>query len=200
MKAKKAAVSNKRGREYFVKYSMIISLFISIVRMIPENKRIRMLEKSRYKSGKYGLLLRYILIKTLCKECGTNVSVDDSVWLYNLNNISIGNNVSINPMTYIQGRGGIKIGNDVSIGHHVTIMSSDHIYDDLETPIKDQGIQVKEVVIENGVWVGAKASILMGVHIGQGAIIAAGAVVTHDVESFAIVGGVPAKLIRSRKA
>lgn len=199
MKAEKMVISNKRGREYFAKYSKIIFLLVSIARIFSEKKRIKMLEKARYKSGKRGLLIRYVLAKTLCKECGMNVAIDESCWLLNPGMISIGNNVSINPMCYIQGWGGIKIGNDVSIGHHVTIMSADHIFDDLNIPIKDQGVQFKEVVVEDGVWVGAKATILMGVRIGRGAIIAAGAVVTHDVDSFAIVGGVPARLIRSRK-
>ena len=198
MKTEKLVISNKRGREYFVKYSKIIFLLVAITRLFSEKKRIKMLENARYKSGKRGLLIRYVLAKTLCKECGMNVSLAECCWFLNPGMISVGNNVSINPMCYIQGCGGIKIGNDVSIGHHVTIMSADHIYDDLDIPIKDQGCQFKEVVIEDGVWIGAKATILMGVRIGQGAIIAAGAVVTHDVDSFTIVGGVPARMIRSR--
>lgn len=199
MKAEKLVLSNTRGREYFAKYSKIILMLVWITRIFSEKKRIKMLEKARYKSGKWGLLIRYVLAKTLCKECGMNVSIHESCWFLNPGMICVGNNVSINPMCYIQGCGGIRIGNDVSIGHHVTIMSADHIYDDLNIPIKDQGIQFKEVVIDDGAWIGAKATILMGVRIGQGAIVAAGAVVTRDVDSFTIVGGIPARLIRRRK-
>lgn len=101
----------------------------------------------------------------------------------------------------------LYIGNYCSIGPYVQfILSADHFTRNLSTyPFKAKyGIQKKEgmskgdIVIEDDVWIGTNAIILSGVHIGQGAIVAAGAVVNKDVEPYAIVGGVPAKMISYR--
>ena len=69
----------------------------------------------------------------------------------------------------------------------------------LEKPMRTQGVTVKDVTIGNDVWIGARVTILAGVTIGDGAVIGAGAVVTKDVPPYAVVGGVPAKIIRFRK-
>ena len=114
-------------------------------------------------------------------------------------NVKIGKHVFINHGLTIMARGGIEIEDDVSIAHGVTILSVNHIYSDLNTPIKDQGIKCKETKIKSNVWIGAKASVLAGVTVGSGSVIAAGAVVTKDVDEFCVVGGVPAKIIKDRK-
>jgi len=76
---------------------------------------------------------------------------------------------------------------------------SNHNFDDLEMPINQQGETKKGISIADNVWIGAGCRILDGVKIGTGAIVASGAVVNKDVPDYAIVGGVPAKLIRMRK-
>ncbi|MDZ4177762.1 MAG: acyltransferase [Coriobacteriia bacterium] len=101
-------------------------------------------------------------------------------------------------MSYIEAGGGVRIGNDVSIAHGTSILSTSHQYRHEAVPIKDQGIECLETVVESGAWIGAKASILMGRTIGSGAIVGAGAVVTRDVQPGAIVGGVPAVQIGER--
>ena len=106
----------------------------------------------------------------------------------------------MNEWVYLSGFGGLAIGNHVRIGHRVSIITSDHVYSDISTPIFRQGLIAASVVIEDDVWIGCNATILKGVRIGRGAIIAAGAVVTKDVPPFAIVGGVPASTISSRVA
>lgn len=88
----------------------------------------------------------------------------------------------------------MKIGNGVRISHRVTILSSDHVYINKEIQIHKQGLVSKETIIGDGVWIGCNACILKGVHIGNGSIIAAGAVVTKDVEPNTIVGAVPARV------
>jgi acetyltransferase-like isoleucine patch superfamily enzyme len=92
----------------------------------------------------------------------------------------------------------IDIGSDVLIADAVTIRDTDHVFTRIDVPINSQGIDVRPVVIEDDVWIGHGATILKGVRIGRGAIIAAGAVVTSDVASFSIAGGVPARLIGRR--
>ena len=107
-------------------------------------------------------------------------------------NISFGENVFVNANVHMQDQGGIQIGNNVLIGHQVVIATLDH---DLDP--KQRGVlHPAPVVIEDDVWIGANATITKGVTIGQGAVIAAGSVVTKDVPPMTIVGGVPAKVIK----
>jgi acetyltransferase-like isoleucine patch superfamily enzyme len=112
--------------------------------------------------------------------------------------IRIGQDVTLNEWVYLGGFGGLTIGSHVRIGHRTSIITSDHVYDDLTLPIHEQGLIHAEVVIEDNVWIGCNVTVLKGVRIGAGAIVAAGAVVTRDVPAGAIFGGVPAKQIGMR--
>ena len=148
--------------------------------------------------GYKGLAIRYALLKTLAKKCGDNVSIHPDVYLFSVSRLSLGDNVSIHPMCYIDATGGIDIGNDVSIAHATTILSTTHIFKDVDVPIKDQSCITQKTVIEDNVWVGAKATIMCGKTIHTGSIIAAGAVVTHDVPRYTVVAGTPARVIKER--
>lgn len=188
----------KRGRYLFDKVKPTLSFLSKCLCILPYSMRYKLFEHYRMTKGIKGIALRYILLKTLCKACGNNVAIESSVYLLNPARLSLGNNVSINPMCYIEAAGEISIGNDVSIAHGVTVMSTSHQYTNLEIPIKDQGISYEKVVIGSNVWIGAKATILSGTTIRSGVIVGANAVVTKDVPENTIVGGVPARLIKSR--
>jgi acetyltransferase-like isoleucine patch superfamily enzyme len=108
---------------------------------------------------------------------------------------AIGSNSVINGKCRIDNKSSITIGDNVSISQEVMILSSDH---DPDSPVFAS--RDLPVIIEDYVFIGSRATILPGVTIGKGAVIAAGAVVTKNVEPFAIVGGVPAQFIRTRKA
>jgi len=112
--------------------------------------------------------------------------------------IKIGKNCSINPYTVLYGHGGLTIGNNVLIAGQCLIIPANHNFNNPDIPINRQGETRKGVVIEDNVWLGAGVKILDGVTIGYGAIVAAGAVVSKDVEPNTIVGGVPAKKIKDR--
>ena len=84
-------------------------------------------------------------------------------------------------------------------GPRVNVFSENHIFDRLDTPIKNQGVKKENTIIGNNVWIGANASIMAGVKVGNGCVIAAGSVVTKDIPDFSVVGGVPAKIIKNRK-
>ncbi|MBC8312926.1 MAG: acyltransferase [Candidatus Cloacimonetes bacterium] len=118
--------------------------------------------------------------------------------IYNPQNLSIGHNVAINDNFWVNAIGKVEIGNNVLIGPSVIIHSANHNYARVDIPIREQGHTIEKVIIEDDVWIGARAIILPGVTIGKGAIIAAGAVVNKDVGSYTIVGGVPAKIIKRR--
>jgi acetyltransferase-like isoleucine patch superfamily enzyme len=111
--------------------------------------------------------------------------------------ISIGKNSLIGEHNVIRGQGGVTIGDRVYTSPFVQIVSVNHVFDDPTVPFVDQGITAEGIVIEDGVWIGSGVVITDGVRIGKGAVIAGGAVVTKNVEPHTIVGGVPAKVIRT---
>ncbi len=114
--------------------------------------------------------------------------------------IEIGNFSTINNFVIIDGYGkGVSIGKGVRIAAHTMIISSNHIFESTNQFIYEQGLSSKGIRIEDDVWIGSGCKILDGVHIKKGAIIAAGAVVTKNVEPYEVVGGVPAKHIKFRK-
>lgn len=93
----------------------------------------------------------------------------------------------------------LVMGDYVLMGPEVVIYSSMHAYDNLEIPIMMQGAkEIQPVTIGDDVWIGLRAVIMPGVKIGNHVIIGSGAIVTHDVPDYAVVGGVPAKIIHFR--
>ncbi|HEY7985617.1 MAG TPA: acyltransferase [Methylophilaceae bacterium] len=95
--------------------------------------------------------------------------------------------------------GEIRIGDHVMIGPNTVIRSSGHRYDRPDIPMVEQGHKPGKITIGDDVWIAANVVILPDVKIGSHAVVAAGAVVTHDVPEYAIVAGIPAKVIRNRK-
>jgi acetyltransferase-like isoleucine patch superfamily enzyme len=94
----------------------------------------------------------------------------------------------------------VSIGEQCILADRVMLIDFDHNVAEVERPIRVQGIYKRDVRVGNNVWIGFAAQILRGVTIGDNAIIGAGAVVTRDVPPNAVVGGVPARLIRMREA
>jgi len=86
----------------------------------------------------------------------------------------------------------------VIIGPQNIIVDSDHIYQDINTPIIKQGYNAKRVLIEDDVWVSSHCSVIKGVVIGRGSVIGAGAVVNKDVPPYSVACGVPIKVIKKR--
>ena len=99
----------------------------------------------------------------------------------------------------MRGQGGIRIGDGVYTGPMVQILAVNHIYDNPNIPIREQGITAQGIVIEDDVWIGASAVILDGVTIGRGSVIGAGAVVTQDIPPYSLAVGSPAKPIKDRR-
>ena len=137
---------------------------------------------------------RLLSCKLLLKKCGKNVDIGRFVKLNP--RVEIGDNSGLGDKTYLQGE--IKIGKDVMIGPEVMFIATNHKIDRLDIPMNKQGDINKKIEVGNNIWIGARAIILAGVHIEDGAVIAAGAVVTKNVKKNTIVGGVPAVLIRKR--
>lgn len=138
--------------------------------------------------------IRAFLVKRFICSCGINLNVETGVLLSPY--ISIGDNCLIGENCQI--RRNVILGDDVLLAQNVSLISFKHNYDRVDMPIRLQGESFGSIQIGNDVWVGINAVILPDVKIGDHAIVAAGAVVTKDVPDWAIVGGVPAKLIRYR--
>lgn len=116
-------------------------------------------------------------------------------------NFSVGKKVFINFGTkfLISPEAPISIGDYVMIGPRCLIVNSNYQLNDWSKPMSEKPTKkVLPIIIENDVWIGANSKILAGVKIGQGAVVAAGSVVNKDVPEYAVVGGVPAKVIKYR--
>jgi maltose O-acetyltransferase len=127
-------------------------------------------------------------------KIGKGTTIHSGATLYETKNISIGDDAIIGEKAVLDGRARLQIGNHVDIASEVMIYNSQH-------DINDENFKAVygDVVIDDYVFIGPRAIVLPGVKIGQGAVIAAGAVVTKDVPPYAIVAGVPAKVIGERK-
>lgn len=112
--------------------------------------------------------------------------------------IELGKSNSVNPYCVLYGHGGLKTGSYVRIAAHTVIIPANHIYDDSAVPIAKQGLTLQGIEMGNDIWVGAGCRILDGVTVADGAILAAGSVVNKSVGRGAIMGGVPAKVLKYR--
>lgn len=130
------------------------------------------------------------------RRLGLKIGRDTSIAMHCFvtgNRITIGDNTVINRFTYLDGRAPLYIGNNVNISHYALIQTLTH------DPQNPQFITLeKPVAIMDHAWIGARAIIMPGVTVGEGAVVAAGAVVSRDVEPYTIVGGVPARRIGRR--
>jgi acetyltransferase-like isoleucine patch superfamily enzyme len=111
--------------------------------------------------------------------------------------LKMGNNSAVGQFTEFGAAGGIEIGNDVIMGSYVSFHSENHNFSDTSKLIREQGVTSKGIVIGNNVWVGAKVAFLDGCIVGNNSVIAAGAVVNGVYPDNSILGGVPAKIIKT---
>ncbi len=122
---------------------------------------------------------------------------ESNIYIGNGNNVSIGANSHINENVFIQGA---KIGSYVMIAPNVSILTKGHVFKNLHVPMIVQGETIEKIpVIDDNVWIGRNVVIMPGIHVGKGSIIGAGAVVTKNVVANSIMGGIPAKVIKTRK-
>lgn len=189
----------RRGRDAFRRHRWLMRGISDVLRLLPLGIRIAFYDGARMWRGLAGIAVRYCLLRATARTVGENVSIGPGVYLLGVEQLSVGDNVSIHPMSYVDATGGLVIGSDVSIAHGVTILSTTHRFDDTGTPIKDQGVECRQTLIEDDVWIGAKATILAGNRVSSGVVVGAGAVVTRDVPTLQVVAGVPAVTISSRK-
>lgn len=142
--------------------------------------------------------LHLFLARDASLRIGANCVLDRGTTIECRGILHIGDRVILGHHCTLGVRESITIGDDTMLAEMVSIRDHDHRFDDLNVPIREQGMVCAPITIGRDVWIGAKATIVKGVSIGDGAIVGANAVVTRDVPANAIVAGVPARLIRMR--
>ena len=213
---------NKSGKDYNIDIDIPNGLFIHIL-----IKRVFMLLRGIIFLGKKVYLgKRSVLLNKNNFQFGKNVTIENDTILdgysknkivlgngvkigsfSNLNTTShmskygiglrMGNNSAIGDYTHFGAAGGIVIGNDVIMGSYISFHSENHNFSDTSKLIREQGVTNKGIVLGNNIWVGAKATFLDGCVVGNNCVIAAGAVVNGVFPDNVVIGGVPAKILKS---
>lgn len=149
----------------------------------------------RYKSINY---FKKKFLELMGAKIGKGVVIYPGVWIAPGRNLIVGDDVDLAKDVLITTSGGVYIGDRTLIGYRTQIISADHEIPSIGEPFPISGDKLAKVTIHQDVWIGANCVITPGVTIGEGAVVAAGAVVTKDVKANSIVGGVPAKFIKMR--
>jgi acetyltransferase-like isoleucine patch superfamily enzyme len=166
-----------------------------------------LLRHSRYLYVGRGVTIgNYVVIDALSRDgihIGDSVSIGDFTTIKATGVISdlgvgleMGDNANLGQYCFVGAAGGVVIGKNVLVGQRVSFHSEDHIFADPTRPIKAQGTSRKGITVCDDCWIGSGSIIVDGVTIDKGAVVAAGSVVTTDVPRQAVVGGVPARVIR----
>jgi acetyltransferase-like isoleucine patch superfamily enzyme len=183
---------------------MSVELVRNFVRSVPPRRLVSLGFETylgalvRGLPGPEGFLLRFLLYKALFRRLAGWCYIYPGARLSHAYGISAGRHLAVNSGAFLYGRGGLTIGDHVMIGPNVVVVSSQHRFDDPRVPMVFLGHRADPVEIGSDVWIGANAVVLPGVHVADGTVVSAGAVVTRDTEPYAIVGGVPAQTIGAR--
>ena len=136
---------------------------------------------------------------------GNNVRIREHAWIQATSHLTdlgkglrIGDNTFIGPHCTLGAGGGITIGQDVTLGAYVQLLAENHNFSDSHLKINEQGVSRQGIVIEDDCWLGNSVVVLDGVHIGEGAVVGAASVVTHDIPARSIAVGNPARVIKQR--
>jgi acetyltransferase-like isoleucine patch superfamily enzyme len=172
-------------------------------------RRVKVRHGYKITAGKNLILEDNVSINALSENgitLGDHVSIArDSILFctgviaYRGKGITIGNRTGISARAYFAGQGGITIGDDVIMGPNVQIFSENHEFSNPNLTIKEQGVTKQAVVIGNNCWLGGGTTILAGVIIGDGCVVAAGSVVSKSFPPNSVIAGIPAKLVKNRE-
>lgn len=183
------------GRNLFKYFRKIIFLISFLLSVFPKKFNLFLFNLFSGCPTYLGILIRYILLKSIIRNLGYNVYIGRWCILKNIENLTIGNNVSIHDMCYIDALGGINIGNNVSIAHQSSLISFEHSYNKENIPIKYQKIIKKKIIIQDNIWIGCGCRILAGTNVPPKTIIAANAVTKGNIQQ-GLNAGSPAKKIK----
>jgi acetyltransferase-like isoleucine patch superfamily enzyme len=150
---------------------------------------------------RYRLLnaLKASFLRLVGARVGRHVVFYPGVWIAPGRNLVLGDDVDLAVGVIVTTSGGVEIGARTLVGYRAQILSANHMIPNARARIFEGGHEKRRVVIGADAWIGGSAVILPGVTVGEGAVVAAGSVVTRDVEPFTIVAGIPARFVRRRE-
>ena len=215
LKGEKFSIDHRIPYSYMIRFFFIKAIssiygslrFLTLKRIfIHPYSRIKCSSKISF--GKNFSVAEGVYIDALSQNgfiCGDNVSIGYNTHVeltgslkYIGKGIKIGSNVGLGTHGhYGSGIGGLEIGNDVIIGNYVSFHPESHNFSGT-SKIREQGVSGKGIKIGDNCWIGAKATFLDGSSIGDGCVVAAGAVVTKSFPKNSVIGGVPAKVMKKR--
>lgn len=144
---------------------------------------------------KFGVSLRGFAVRRFIKKSGRNISIGYGSRINR--NTELGENSGVGRNCEIMN--GVSIGNNVMMGPDVYMCTETHEFKDTSVPMRTQGFkEIKKIVIEDDVWIGARVIILPGVTIGKGSVVGAGAVVPRSIPPYSVAVGNPARVVKSR--
>lgn len=147
--------------------------------------------------GKWIRVIRGGVCSQIFRYAGKDINIEKGAYFGDGLQLEVGDNSGLGINCLVIGP--VKIGSDVMIGPDVVVLTRNHRFDRTDIPMRCQeDVEPQPVVVGDDVWIGARAILLPGIRIGDGAIVGAGAVVTKDVPPYAVVAGNPARIVRSR--
>ena len=191
----------------FNRFVMVARGFLYLQKKVFVGKHCTFLNKSNIAFGKNVTIEKYTRLDGYAKEkieLGNNVKIGAYSNLLSTSHFSkygkglkIGNNSAFGSFTEFGAAGGIEIGDNVIAGSYISFHSENHNYTDTSKLIREQGVTSKGIKIGNNVWIGAKVTFLDGSFVDDNSVVAAGAVVNGIYPKNSIIGGIPAKVIKS---
>ncbi len=194
-------------RTLFKRVIMMIRGYCKVYKKIFIGKNCSILNKNNIQFGSNITIEHHSLIDGFASEkivLGNNVKIGAYTSIISTSHfakygkgLKIGNNSAIGQYSEIGAAGGIEIGNDVIMGSYISFHSENHNFEDTTKPIREQGVTSKGIKLGNNIWVGAKVTFLDGSEVGDNSVVAAGAVVNGIYPSNSVIGGVPAKILKT---
>lgn len=193
---------------FFSQGFAVLRGLLKVRKMVSLGRDVRVLAKHNAYLGKGVSIGNYSTIDALGTK-GFYIGAGSSIGSFSILKVSgtltsigkeikVGSNVGIGDFAHIGGAGGVVIGDNTIAGAYLSIHPENHVFSDTNELIRKQGVTRKGVSIGENCWIGAKVTILDGTVIGDGCIIAAGAVVIGSFPDNVIIGGVPAKILKQR--
>jgi len=176
----------RKLRGYSLSYTLKTGLFIFLYDCV------------RFLPTPVGEVFRFLVLRMFCKKI-QSIWIRSGTAFFFPENISIGRRVSINDNVFLNGYGGIEFGDDSGVAYGSALISEDHDISNPDILIKEQPKIPGKITVGKNVWIAANCTILKGVTIGEGSVVAAGSVLTRSVPPITLVGGNPARVIRSIK-
>ena len=194
-------------RTFYLRFCMLLRGILFVRKKIFLGKSVTILNKSNFQFGQNVTIESYTILDGYASEkiiLGDNAKIGMFSKLLSTSHLStygkglkMGNNSAIGDYTHFGAPGGIVIGNDVIMGSYISFHSENHNFSDTSKLIREQGVSHLGIVLGNNIWVGAKVTFLDGCKIGDNSVVAAGAVVKGEFPPNAVIGGIPAKIIKT---